>query len=87
MTDSSEDRDEFLQIYLEESNEESRSNSSNSCSQLEQDPEEVPTLREAFRLLHTFKGSSGMMGFERINALAHELETRFDACRSGRANG
>lgn len=84
MTDSAEDRDEFLQIYLEESGEETEQ-LVKLLLHLEQSPDDMETLREAFRLLHTFKGSSGMMGFDRINALAHELETRFDACRSGRA--
>ncbi len=83
MTDSAEDRDEFLQIYLEESGEETEQ-LVKLLLHLEQDPDDMETLREAFRLLHTFKGSSGMMGFDRINALAHELETRFDACRSQR---
>ena len=83
MTDSAEERDEFLQIYLEESGEETEQ-LVKLLLQLEQDPDDMETLREAFRLLHTFKGSSGMMGYDRINALAHELETRFDACRSRR---
>jgi two-component system chemotaxis sensor kinase CheA len=83
MPDSPEDMDEFLQIYLEESGEEAEQ-LVKLLLQLEEDPNDFETLREAFRLLHTFKGSSGMMGYERVNALAHELETRFDACRSGR---
>ena len=83
MTDSAEERDEFLQIYLEESGEETEQ-LVKLLLRLEEDPDDMETLREAFRLLHTFKGSSGMMGYDRINALAHELETRFDACRSQR---
>jgi two-component system chemotaxis sensor kinase CheA len=83
MTDSSEERKEFIQIYLEESGEEIEQ-LIKLLLELEQQPDDMETLREAFRLLHTFKGSSGMMGFDRINALAHELESRFDACRSGR---
>ena len=83
MSESSEERDEFVEIYLEESVEQIEQ-LVKLLLQLEEDPTNVEALREAFRLLHTFKGSSGMMGFERINALAHELETRFDACRNGR---
>ncbi len=81
MTD--EEMDEFLQIYLEESKEETEQ-LAQLLLQLEQQPDDMETLREAFRLLHTFKGSSGMMGYDRINGLAHELETRFDACRNRR---
>ena len=73
MTDSAEDRDEFVQIYLEESGEEIEQ-LIKLLLQLEEDPDDNETLREAFRLLHTFKGSSGMMGYDRINALAHELD-------------
>ncbi len=83
MTESNEDMDEFLQIYLEESEEEA-DQIVELLLKLEQSPNDKEALREAFRLLHTFKGSTGMMGFERINGLAHELETRFDAYRDGR---
>ncbi len=83
MTDSAEEMDEFLEIYLEESKEETEK-LVELLLQLERTPDDAETLREAFRLLHTFKGSTGMMGFDRINGLAHELETRFDACRNGR---
>ncbi len=83
MTQSPDEMDEFLQIYLEESEEEAEQ-LIELLLKLEQSPNDSETLREAFRLLHTFKGSSGMMGFERVNGLAHELETRFDAYRDGR---
>lgn len=83
MPDSSDELDEFLQIYLEESEEEAEQ-IVDLLLKLEQNPSDAGALREAFRLLHTFKGSSGMMGYERINGLAHELETRFDAYRDGR---
>jgi two-component system chemotaxis sensor kinase CheA len=83
MAHSSDELDEFIQIYLEESEEEAEQ-LIELLLRLEQDPKDHNSLREAFRLLHTFKGSSGMMGFERINGLAHELETRFDAYRDGR---
>ncbi len=83
MTNSNEDMDEFLQIYLEESEEEA-DQIVELLLKLEDTPGDKESLREAFRLLHTFKGSTGMMGFERINGLAHELETRFDAYRDGR---
>ncbi len=83
MPESKEEMDEFLHIYLEESEEEA-DQIVDLMLKLEQSPSDHASLREAFRLLHTFKGSTGMMGFERINGLAHELETRFDAYRDGR---
>ncbi|MGV2335764.1 MAG UNVERIFIED_CONTAM: Hpt domain-containing protein [Planctomycetaceae bacterium] len=36
-------------------------------------------------MLHSLKGSSGMLGFEIVGSLAHELEERFERYRSGRA--
>lgn len=41
-------------------------------------------LRDAFRLVHTVKGSSTMMGFDAVKDLTHHLETFFDLLRSGK---
>lgn len=75
--------EEFLQIYLEECGE-GLDEVTDVLLRLENDPENSELVAQAFRILHTFKGSSGMMGFDRINALAHEIETRFDAFRARR---
>ncbi len=45
------------------------------------DPEIVASL---FRALHTVKGSSGMLGFTEVQALAHKLENLFDLLRKDR---
>ena len=50
---------------------------------LERDPESGSDLNEAFRLVHSIKGSAGMMGLESIAVLTHHLETRFERLRSG----
>ena len=42
-------------------------------------------LNEAFRLIHSIKGSAGMMGFDNITVLTHHLENRFERFRSGLA--
>ncbi len=49
---------------------------------LEQDPDDAKALQEAFRHVHTIKGSSSLMGFESVKALTHQLETIFDQLRS-----
>ncbi len=40
-------------------------------------------LNEAFRLIHSIKGSAGMMGLDHITVLTHHLENRFERFRSG----
>jgi two-component system chemotaxis sensor kinase CheA len=49
---------------------------------LEQMPDDEKSLREAFRLVHTVKGSASMLGFVPVRDLTHELETFFDQLRS-----
>jgi len=41
-------------------------------------------LEAAFRAAHTIKGMSATLGFDDVAHLAHELEDRLDAIRSGR---
>ena len=47
----------------------------------ESDPEIIASL---FRALHTVKGSSGMLGFNEVQALAHKLENLCDLLRKDR---
>lgn len=80
----SDDMSNYLQVFLDETDEELES-LVESLLILEDNPTEVDALNEAFRLLHSLKGSSGMMGYENISEFAHELENRFEAFRSGDA--
>lgn len=86
MTDSSDniadDMSEYLQAYLDETDEELET-LVQALLTLEDDPRAESALNEAFRMMHSLKGSSGMMGFEGIADLAHHLENRFDQVRSG----
>ncbi|MEM9383804.1 MAG: chemotaxis protein CheA [Pseudomonadota bacterium] len=45
--------------------------------------EDAELINEAFRALHTIKGSGGMFGFDDIVAFAHRFETAFDTVRTG----
>jgi len=73
---------EFLAVYIDETGEQ--------CDQfvqallvLEADPADARRLAEAFRLIHSIKGSAALLGFDRITALAHHLESHFERLRSG----
>ncbi len=49
--------------------------------QLEQQPDNMDTLNEIFRSVHTIKGSSEYLGMVRIAKLAHKLESLLDMLR------
>ncbi len=40
-------------------------------------------IQEIFRAAHTLKGSSGMLGYEKMSRMAHAMETVLDKLRSG----
>jgi two-component system chemotaxis sensor kinase CheA len=52
--------------------------------ELERRPNDSELIAQAFRALHTIKGSSAMAGFERITSLTHEVESVFVEIRQGR---
>ena len=51
---------------------------------LEQRPGDRELLDEIFRAVHTIKGSTGFLGFKRLELLAHAGESLLDSLRSGR---
>ncbi len=50
---------------------------------LEREPDNAAVLQEIFRAAHTIKGSSGVMGYEKMASLTHEIENLFDKIRQG----
>ncbi len=50
---------------------------------LESNPENKSHLDAVFRLMHTIKGSSGMVGEDKIYKFAHKVEDVFDSVRKG----
>jgi two-component system, chemotaxis family, sensor kinase CheA len=52
--------------------------------ELENRPQDPELIAQAFRALHTIKGSSAMAGFERITAITHEVESVFVQIRQGK---
>ncbi|MHC5004076.1 MAG: chemotaxis protein CheW [Planctomycetota bacterium] len=73
---------EYLQVFMDET-EEQLDDLTEALLVLETRPESAEHLHEAFRLIHSIKGSAGMMGLDSIAALTHHLESRFERFRSG----
>lgn len=80
----SDDMSQYLQVYIDESEEELEG-LIEAILKLEGNPQHEESLHKAFRMLHSLKGSSGMLGFEIVGNFAHELEDRFERYRSGNA--
>ncbi len=80
----SEDMQQYLQVYIDESAEE-LDGLIEAILLLEDNPLHADALNKSFRMLHSLKGSSGMLGFEIVGNFAHELEDRFERYRSGQA--
>ena len=74
---------EYLRLYLDET-EEQLDALVQSLLELEADPADSRQIDEAFRLLHSIKGSSALLGLDRITALTHHVESHFVQIRSGR---
>jgi two-component system, chemotaxis family, sensor kinase CheA len=74
---------EYLRLYLDETGEQLDA-LVNTLLALEADPADASGLNEAFRLIHSIKGSSALLGLDRITTLTHHLESHFERLRSGR---
>jgi two-component system chemotaxis sensor kinase CheA len=80
-----DDMAEYLPTFLDET-EEQLDDLIETLLTLEGDSDNHDALNEAFRLIHSIKGSAGIMGFENITVLTHHLENRFEQFRSGSAH-
>lgn len=74
---------EYLRLYLDETGEQLDA-LVDTLLRLEADPADGAGLNEAFRLIHSIKGSSALLGLDRITTLTHHLESHFERLRSGR---
>ena len=52
-------------------------------TELEEKPGEMPLLAEIFRAVHTIKGTTGFLGFKRLETLAHAGENLLGLLREG----
>ncbi|GEK30944.1 chemotaxis protein CheA [Kurthia zopfii] len=75
------DTNQYLEVFIDESNEHLQS-CSESLLLLEQNPEDLAIVNDIFRNAHTLKGMSATMGFEDIANLTHKMENVLDAIRN-----
>ncbi len=74
---------ELMPFYLDETDEHI-AGLNDALLRLEQDPADARALQEAFRMFHSIKGASVVMGFQPVNRLTHHLESLFEQLRSKR---
>ena len=72
-----DEMEDYLRLYLDETNEQLDS-LVEIFLQLEHQSPTPEDLNEAFRLIHSIKGSSALLGLDRITSLTHHLETHFE---------
>src|SRR5579863_4704880 len=53
-------------------------------TELEERPQDTPLLAEIFRSVHTIKGTTGFLGFKRLEKLAHSGENLLGLLRDGK---
>lgn len=73
---------DYLRLYIEET-EEQLDALVQTLLALEQTPLDTRQLNESFRLIHSIKGSSALLGLDRVTTLTHHLESHFERLRSG----
>lgn len=74
--------DAEVSMFLEELDEKIQVINENLLS-LEREGDHTTAIQEIFRAAHTIKGSSAVMGYDKMTKLTHELENLFDRIRSG----
>jgi len=77
------DLGDLMPFYLDESDEQIVG-LGDLLLQLERTPDDEKALREAFRLIHSLKGASTVMGLDEVKGLTHNLETFFEQLRAGK---
>ena len=77
------DVSQYLEIFLDETNEHLQS-LSDQLMILENEPENEDTINEIFRAAHSLKGMAGTMGYKRMQALTHDMENVFSEVRNGK---
>jgi two-component system chemotaxis sensor kinase CheA len=74
------DTSEYMPMFLAEAREHLQELNI-AVVQLEDNPEDRPTVDQIFRIAHSLKGMSATMGFARIAELTHEMEEVFELLR------
>lgn len=76
-------QDSYSEIFISES-QEYLGSISKCLVKLEINPADLGSLNEIFRCVHTLKGMSATMGFDKLAQLSHQMEDLLDALRSQR---
>ena len=71
-----------IEVFLQEADEQLQALDEN-IVRLEQEKKNPELLQEIFRISHTLKGSSAMLGHQQMADLAHAMESLFDQVRKG----
>jgi two-component system chemotaxis sensor kinase CheA len=74
-------QDSYRELFLSES-QEYLANISTCLVKLEENPSDKNSINEIFRCVHTLKGMSATMGFDKLSHLAHEMEDLLDELRN-----
>ncbi len=74
-------QDGYRELFLSEA-QEYLNNISNCLVKIEEDPSDLESLNEVFRCIHTLKGMSATMGYEKLAGLSHQMEDLLDELRS-----
>ena len=74
-------QDSYRELFLSES-QEYLMNISNCLVKLEENPSDKTSINEIFRCVHTLKGMSATMGYDKLSHLAHEMEDLLDELRN-----
>ncbi len=75
-------RDEYLGVFVDETRE-AIQQMNDILLKIEQDMEDMESINELFRILHTLKGMSGTMEFNSMMTLCHRMENVLDMVRNG----
>lgn len=74
--------DVYLNVFIEEANE-NLQKLNEELLELENNPDNLERVNEIFRVMHTFKGMAGTMGFDKIATVSHKMESILDKIRKG----
>lgn len=72
----------FIKVFKEEALE-LLGSLEDSLLELENSPEDPDLISAVFRVMHTIKGSAGMVGLDNISTFTHEVESILEQVRSG----
>ena len=73
---------EELEVFLQEADEQLQLLDEDFIA-LEKEGSNGEILQEIFRAAHTIKGSSAMLGYQRMSSVSHAMETLLDKLRNG----